>query len=93
MMAMLTTTARLLRNTPESIATPSWVKACGEWWRTPQLEITICDPKCSKFLFRELEHEIYGKSLAVMRHGLVERSRGHTTEFVQVEIEHNLLPA
>lgn len=46
-----------------------------------------------ELLFRELEHEILGKSLAVASHGLVERSRGHTIEYGQVEIEYDLLPA
>ena len=50
MMLMLTSMALGLRSTPESIATPSWVKAKGGYLNQSRSKVTFCDLKLFIFL-------------------------------------------
>jgi hypothetical protein len=89
---MLISTARWLRRTAESIATPCSVKAYGNFRRPPQLDLANCNIKSCEFLFGQLEHEILRKPLRIAPDRQIQISGGYPIQPRQVRIEHNFNP-
>jgi hypothetical protein len=76
MISMLTWTARRLRRTVDSIATPCSVNAYGVARRCPP-----------QLLVAQLKHEVGRKTFRVALHGLNEGSRQDAVELGQMRAE------
>src|SRR5688572_1264018 len=94
MISMFTCTARGVRSTVDSIATPCSANAYGRYFRwrlRPASKVTDCDLRQSRLGFGQLEHEIAREPLGIPPNSLVQHLGRDSVENRQIAIQQDLV--